>query len=125
MIDPGLNPAKHRRGIDQAEDQRVRLVRADNSEPGQIKKGRAEKRDEETIAARRLDPEDTDARGFGEFDRQHREGDEQRRNDPEKDRGRKCSSHPRQIHRQYSPIPSIRSIASSSVSETAKTATAT
>src|SRR6056297_3332057 len=44
-----LHPAKHRRGVDQANDKRVGLMRANKGQPSQVDEGRAQKRDEKPI----------------------------------------------------------------------------
>src|SRR6056297_658364 len=61
-----LHPAKDRRGVDQANDKRIRLIGADKGEPSQIDKGRTQKRDKKTIPTRRFNPQDAHSRRLGE-----------------------------------------------------------
>src|SRR6056297_3136183 len=88
------DPAEDRRGIDQADDQRPPLRGAEKPEPGQIDEGRAQKRDEKTIAARRLDAQDPGARGFRVPRGEDREDDQQRRDHREESGRGPCPCHP-------------------------------
>ena len=65
---PFLDPAENRDGIEKADNQCPPLGRTEQPEPSQIDKGRAQKRDEQPVTARRFHTQYTGARHFGEFD---------------------------------------------------------
>src|SRR6056297_2555755 len=88
------DPAEDRRGIDQADDQRPPLRGAEKPEPGQVDEGRAQKRDEKPVAARRLDAQDALARGFRVPRGEDREDDQQRRDHREESGRGPCPCHP-------------------------------
>jgi len=68
---PDLYPAENCCGIEQADNQRPSQRRAEDKEPSQIDKGRAQKRDKQPIAACRLDTQDAAAGRFGKANCQH------------------------------------------------------
>ena len=53
------------------------LDRAEQAEPADMNKGRTQERNEQPVPTGGFDAQDTDARGFGIFDRQHGKGDQQ------------------------------------------------
>ena len=53
---PFLDPAENRDGIEKADNQCPPLGRTEQPEPSQIDKGRAQKRDEQPVTARRFHP---------------------------------------------------------------------